>query len=162
MASNAAIFFAGVGTTFLILGAGFGGGMLMATSALQDSRNSYQAHALEDLPAPIRVVLPASAQAAGPAEAQKKPAPSEQPATPPQVQPPANEAQIAPEKVEKAETRKADSDKRKRRQAERRTKRLAAKRNHRHETDPPSEAPVMAFGRDEQQPSNGSFNLLGN
>ena len=30
MASNARIFLAGVGTTFIILGAGFGGGLLMA------------------------------------------------------------------------------------------------------------------------------------
>jgi type IV secretory pathway VirB10-like protein len=162
MASNAAIFFAGVGTTFLILGAGFGGGMFMATSALQDSKNSYQARASEDLPAPIRVVLPASAQAAEPAEAQKQPAAPEQPTAPPQVQPLAKQAQIAPETVEKAETRKADSDKRKRRQAERRTKRLAANRNHRHETAPLSEAPVMAFGRDEQQPFNEGFKLFGN
>ncbi len=34
MASNARIFFAGAGTTFVILGAGFGGGLFMANSAL--------------------------------------------------------------------------------------------------------------------------------
>ncbi len=35
MASNARIFFAGVGTTFVILAIGFGGGAMLAKSALQ-------------------------------------------------------------------------------------------------------------------------------
>jgi hypothetical protein len=33
MASNARIFFAGVGTTFVILAIGFGGGLMLAKSA---------------------------------------------------------------------------------------------------------------------------------
>jgi hypothetical protein len=36
MASNAGIFFAGMGTTLIILGTGFGGGLMMATSALKE------------------------------------------------------------------------------------------------------------------------------
>ena len=36
MALNAGIFFAGMGTTLIILGTGFGGGLTMATSALKE------------------------------------------------------------------------------------------------------------------------------
>ena len=36
MASNLRIFFAGVGTTFILLGVGFGGGLMMAKSALEE------------------------------------------------------------------------------------------------------------------------------
>ena len=36
MASNVRIFFAGVGTTFILLGVGFGGGLMMAKSALEE------------------------------------------------------------------------------------------------------------------------------
>jgi hypothetical protein len=36
MALNAGIFFAGMGTTLIILGTGFGGGLMMATSALKE------------------------------------------------------------------------------------------------------------------------------
>ena len=53
MASSARIFFAGVGTTFLILGAGFGGGLLMANSALKEP-TGYQAKAKAEPSAPLR------------------------------------------------------------------------------------------------------------
>jgi hypothetical protein len=49
MASNAGIFFAGVGTTFIILGAGFGAGIMMATSALKDPVG-YQKHTSDEPP----------------------------------------------------------------------------------------------------------------
>ena len=65
MASSARIFFAGVGTTFVILGVGFGGGLLMAKSALKEP-TGYQARATAQPPSPARVILPASAEAAQP------------------------------------------------------------------------------------------------
>ena len=37
MSSNARVFFAGVGTTFVILAVGFGTGLMMASSTLQDT-----------------------------------------------------------------------------------------------------------------------------
>ena len=54
MASNAGIFFAGVGTTFIILGAGFGGGLMMATSALKEPAE-YRNRASAEPPSPDRV-----------------------------------------------------------------------------------------------------------
>ena len=40
MSSNARVFFAGVGTTFVILAVGFGTGLMMASSTLQELRES--------------------------------------------------------------------------------------------------------------------------
>ena len=37
MSTNARVFFAGVGTTFVILAVGFGTGLMMASSTLQDT-----------------------------------------------------------------------------------------------------------------------------
>ncbi|MBR1152326.1 hypothetical protein [Bradyrhizobium sp. JYMT SZCCT0428] len=65
MASSARIFFAGVGTTFVILGVGFGSGLLMANSALKE-RSGYQARTAAELPSPVRVILPTTAEAAQP------------------------------------------------------------------------------------------------
>ena len=42
MTSHARIFFAGVGTTFVILAIGFGGGVLLATSAVQDNGSAVK------------------------------------------------------------------------------------------------------------------------
>ncbi|MCK1409525.1 hypothetical protein [Bradyrhizobium sp. 76] len=151
MASKASIFFAGVGTTFLILGAGFGSGLLMANSALKDP-NSYVG-AKEEVPAAIRVVLPSSAEAAEP----RMIARPEQHAATPQIQLPAKEPQPAPDNAEKSDSKKADADKRRKRVAERKAKRLAARPNHRSQ-----EAPVMASGGDEARPAGTSFNLFTN
>ena len=52
MASNARIFFAGVGTTFLILGVGFGGGLILASSTLKQPA-AYQACATAEPPSPL-------------------------------------------------------------------------------------------------------------
>ena len=48
MASNFRIFFAGVGTTFIILGVGFGGGLMMAKSALEEP-TGYRSRASSEL-----------------------------------------------------------------------------------------------------------------
>jgi hypothetical protein len=154
MASSGSIFFAGVGTTFLILGAGFGSGLFMANSALKDSTGVHS-RAKEELPAPIRVILPSTAQAAEPKTVLQQ---AEQPVPPdPLAVAPVKETQAAPEKAEKSDSKKADADKRRKRVAERKARRLAERRN-RH----PQEAPVVAFGGDESRSESPSFNLFNN
>ncbi|WP_156526934.1 hypothetical protein [Bradyrhizobium sp.] len=153
MASNGSIFFAGVGTTFLILGAGFGSGLFMANSALKEPTGLHS-RAKEEVPAPIRVILPSSAQAAEP---NLVPQQAEQPVPPsPQAGAPLKEAQVAPDKAEKSNSKKADEDKRRKR-AERKARRPAERRNHR-----PQEAPVMAFGGNESLSASPSFNVFDN
>lgn len=154
MASSGSTFFAGVGTTFLILGAGFGSGLFMANSALKGPAGVHS-RAQEEVPAPIRVILPSTAQATEPKPVLQQ---SEQPVPPdPPAVAPVNETQAAPDKAEKFDSKKADEDKRRKRVAERKARRLAERRNRR-----PQEAPVMAFGGDESRSANGSFNLFNN
>jgi hypothetical protein len=161
MASNAAIFFAGVGTTFLIMGAGFGGGMFMATSALQDSKNSCQARASGDLPAPIRVVLPASAQAAEPTEAQKQPAPSEQLRQRLRLSRPQSKRRSRRKELRSRKPRRWTRIDEKNVGPNGERDGLQHGRND-HRQSAPREAPTMAFGGDDTPSSNGSFNLFGN
>jgi len=86
MASNARIFFAGVGTTFLILGVGFGGGLILASSTLKQPA-AYQARATAEPPSPIRVILPASADAAQPPQLPQQSAAESAPEPAKEVQP---------------------------------------------------------------------------
>jgi type IV secretory pathway VirB10-like protein len=156
MASNAGTFFAGVGTTFIILGAGFGGGLMMAKSALNQP-TGYQTRASAEPPTPVRVILPSSAEAAQP------PQPSQQIDAPPQPPPqmkPVKEAQPSVEKqVDKMDTRKAEAEQRERRKryAERKAKRQAErlKRQQQIEQGERLEAPILAFGGDERRQSGG-------
>ena len=143
MASSARIFFAGVATTFLILGVGFGSGLLMANSALKE-RSGHQTRATAELPAPVRVILPTTAEAAQP------PQPSQQAAAVDSAPEPVQVAQ--PEKrIEKPDTRKAEADARERRKryAERKSKREAARARQRLEPREHEVGRVMAFGGDE-------------
>jgi hypothetical protein len=143
MASSARIFFAGVGTTFVILGVGFGGGLLMATSALKEP-TGYPAHATADPPSPVRVILPASAEAAQP------PQPPQQVAAVASAPEPVKEVQ--PDKrVEKVDTKKAEVEARERRKryAERKAKREAARARQQLEARERVDAPVMAFSGDD-------------
>jgi hypothetical protein len=142
MASSAHIFFAGVGTTFVILAAGFGGGLLLAKSAVHDP--SPKALASSEQITPVRVILPASAE----------------PAQPQQQAPPAvsvSEAQPEVQQTQKfqrvdeaqAENRKVQAEKRAslQRYAERKAKRIAAARAKRQIEQPPRPEPaIMAFG----------------
>ncbi len=103
MASNARIFFAGVGTTFVILAIGFGGGLMLAKSALHDPPGQTRANS--EPARSMRVILPASAEpalqvtAAVPTEPQ------------PQAQPAQNmPAPVIEKPVEKAEPKKAEQD----------------------------------------------------
>jgi type IV secretory pathway VirB10-like protein len=155
MASNAGIFFAGVGSTFFILGAGFGGGLMMAKSALKEP-TGYQSRVSAEPPSPARIILPTSAEAAQPPQP-----PQQIDATPPE--PPiqlVKETQPALEKqIDKADSRKAEAEQRQRRKryAERKAKLQAerAKRQQQIEYAERQEVPVVAFGGDEHRQSGG-------
>ncbi|MBA2397455.1 MAG: hypothetical protein H0V72_01905 [Bradyrhizobium sp.] len=142
MASNARIFFAGAGTTFVILGAGFGGGLFMANSALREPVGSHARVSSSEPPGPVRVILPTSAEAAqAPQLPQKSPQQVEAVAEPVRV--------VEPEKrVEKIDTKKAEAEVRERRKryAERKSKREAARARQQLRPREQEEAPVMAFG----------------
>jgi hypothetical protein len=162
MASNAGIFFAGVGTTFIILGAGFGGGLMMAKSALNEP-TGYQTRASAEPPSPARVILPSSAEAARPPQPPQHIDATPQP--PPQMQP-VKEAEPSVEKpVDKMDTRKAEAERRehRKRYAERKAKRQAerTKRQQQIEQGERLEAPILAFGGDERRQSGG-FGFFGN
>ena len=139
IASSARIFFAGVGTTFAILGVGFGAGLLMANSALKEPAG-YQARATAQPPSPGRVILPASAEAAQP------PQPLQQVAATEPAPEPVKEGQ--PEKrVEKVDIKKTEAEARERRKryAERKAKREAVRA--RQQLEARTNAPaIMAFG----------------
>jgi hypothetical protein len=161
MASNAGIFLAGVGTTFIILGAGFAGGLMMATSALKEP-TGFQNRASAEPPSPVRVILPSTAEAAEPPQASQQIATAPEPPLPP----PVKEAQAPVERqVEKVDTRKAEAEQRERRKryAERKAKRQAerAKRQEQIEQGEHQEAPIMAFGGDEPR-RTGGFGFFGN
>src|SRR2546423_13432536 len=60
MVSAARIFFAGMGTVFIILAIGFAGGLMLARSALKEPAG-YQTRANTESTTPVRVILPNSA-----------------------------------------------------------------------------------------------------
>jgi outer membrane biosynthesis protein TonB len=164
MASNAGIFFAGVGTTFIILGAGFGGGLMMATSALKEPVGYQKRTSDEPRPA-ARVVLPSSAEAAQPPQSAQQTATAPEPPPPPPLQP-AKEAEPAVQKqVETVDTKKVESEQRERRKryAERKARRQAERAKHQQqiERNEPQEAPILAFGGAEPSRSGG-FGFFGN
>jgi hypothetical protein len=142
MASSAHIFFAGVGTTFIIFAAGFGGGLLLAKSAVHDP--SPKALASSEQISPVRVILPASAEPAQPQQ-QAPPAVSI-----PEPQPEVQQIQkFQPVDEAQAENRKVQAEKRERlqRYAERKARRIAAARAKRQIEQPPRPEPaIMAFG----------------
>ena len=163
MASNAGIFFEGMGTTFIILGAGFGGGLMMAKSALNEPIGYRNVASVPEPPLADRVVLPSSAEAAQPPQPPPQIVAAPQP--PSEIKP-VKEAEPPVEKqVEKIDTRKAEAEQRERRKryAERKAKWKAekAKRELRIEQAERQEAPIMAFGGDERRQSAG-FGFFGN
>lgn len=165
MASKAGIFFAGVGTTFLILGAGFGGGLLMASNALQESP-TYQARvAPPAAPLPVRVILPSTAEAAQPPQPPVQQVAAVPESATPQPQPAGETHASAEKQVEKADAKaEAAQKERRKRYAERKAKRQAAERARRQQQQAAQgerrDAPVMAFGGDE--PASRPFSLFGN
>ncbi len=155
MVSRTGIFFAGAATTFIVLGAGFGGGLLMADSAFNAPAGA-RTRASSPAPAePARVVLPSTAEAAPAPQpvAQREPiTPEPAPAPQPQVQPePLRDAQAPVEKQPDAvEARKSDVAEKERRQryAERKAKRIAAEHAKRQQRrieqgDQRREGPVL-------------------
>jgi outer membrane biosynthesis protein TonB len=149
MASNAGIFFAGVGTTFIILGAGFGGGVMLANSAL-DKPAEYQSRASAEPQSPVRVVLPAPAVAAQPPEQPQQPQQIAS-APQPQIQPVQETQPLGEKQASKTGAKKAQAERRKR-YAERKARRQAEKAK-RQQSEPSDyqEAPVMAFGGDDRR-----------
>jgi hypothetical protein len=155
MATSTGAYFAGIGTTFVVLATGFGGGLMMANSALKEP-GGYQPRAVSEPLHPVRVILPASAEAAQPPQqplASSTPEPVAQPEIPKQVQ-------AIPEKPD---TRKpaAEERERKRRYAERKAKRQAEvrARQQREQREPRGreDAPILAFGGDNSERLGGGF-----
>jgi hypothetical protein len=152
MTSNARIFFAGVGTTFVILAVGFGGGLLLAKSALHDQPPQMRASS-EPKPG-MRVVLPPSAEPAI-LVAERIAGPESKP----QVQPVREVQAKVEQQVEKEDPKKAERDLKaeRRRYAERKAKRIATARARQQvETRERTEPGIMAFGGDGPRMSFGS------
>lgn len=148
MASNAVLFFAGVGTTFVILTAGFGSGLVFTKAAFDDTR----APARGDLrpPPSVRVVLPAYGEPASSAA----PVP-DQPRTEATLAIPeaktGREASTPVAQVSTPDPRTVERNLRaeRRKQAERKARKVAAAKARQEmkaqTQQPPS---VMAFGGD--------------
>lgn len=141
MGSSARIFFAGVGTTFAIIAIGFGGGLLLANSALDDPPR--QVRASSQPPSGVRVILPASAEAPQVTAAVSTPQPQ------PQLQPVAGATE---KQVEKTDAKKAERDAKveRRRHAERKARRVVAERARARGAEPKvmPEPSIMAFDDD--------------
>ena len=67
MATGSRIFFAGIGTTFVIMAAGFGGGLLVAKSAVNESPSQNRVSTHQVAPIEAVRVIPITAAAAAPA-----------------------------------------------------------------------------------------------
>jgi hypothetical protein len=152
MTSSGRIFFAGVGTTFVILGIGFGAGLMLAKASIEPSARSYSS---ADPMSPVRVILPASPD---------PPLPSQTPVQTADVPPesqrgaPLKEVQQASE-TDRAERRKAEADERGRRKkvAERKARREAARLAQQQEQQQRSkqQPSIVAFGQTDDQPRSG-------
>jgi hypothetical protein len=162
--SNGRIFFAGVATTVLLLGTGFGGGLMLAKKAMEPVLQNRLA-AADRLP-PARVVLPASAQAASTPTVEAAvplPAPSPQLEARPQVVPAKDvEVQSQPSEKDKqadrAEQRKAEAAERRRRYAERKAMREAARaRQQQEEQAQEQRHGMVAFSAGDEQPRSRGF-----
>src|SRR5215207_1850433 len=150
MASNAGIFLAGVGTTFIILGAGFAGGLMIATSALKEP-TEYQNRASAEPPSPARVVLPSTTEAAQPPQASQQSATAPEPPLPPLLQPVKGDQTPVERQVENVDIGKAEAEQRERRKryAERKAKRQAERAKRRQQIEQGEhQAPIVAFGGD--------------
>lgn len=145
VATSTRAFFAGIGTTIVILAASFGGGLMMAKSALKEP-SDYHTRATREAISPARVILPASAE---PAQPPQLPQQHQQQASSPldMTQPP-----IQPAKQVDIGKRKAEE--RKRRYAERQARRQAQKQRQ-----PPQRegAPIMAFSGESTPRFGGGF-----
>ena len=125
MVSAARIIFAGIGTIFVIIAIGVGGGLMLAKTALKEPAG-YQAPANTESTTSARVILPTSAEAAQPSPPDAAAVPKPDPQTPAQP----SVKQVQAPAVEKVDTRKAQAQERdrRRRYAGRKAKKMAAAR----------------------------------
>ena len=175
MTSTTSIFFAGVGTSLLLIGAGFGSGLLLGQAAVDVPQKSRTVGSQSSVPPPARVILPAMTAANLSASQTVKAAPT----SPPQAEPeptaehPLKDVQEqdgerekqAPQQVEREKqpaARKAAAHERRKRYAAQKA-RLEAARRHQQQgqqeqqlTGQQQEMPrlseqpsVLAFGRSE-------------
>lgn len=177
MPSTTRAFFIGVATTFAILTAGFGGGLMLANNQMEPAPSAQTRSAAGRLPV-VRVILPSSAEAARPPEAPAVTAQLEGASQPVAVAQPVAElspvdptkaAQQAPEKdqqADRASRRKAEAEEREHRKrvAERKARRDAtriARQMQQQEQIPQKREPgILAF--DDQQTPGFGRGLLAN
>jgi hypothetical protein len=154
MATSTGAFFAGIGTTIVVLVIGFGGGLMMAKSALNEPGGHQTRVASEPLN-PVRVILPTSAEAAQPPQqpvASSTPEPVAQLEIPKQVQAIAEKDARKPE-VEERERKRRYAERKAKRQAEARARQQREQRQPRGRED----APILAFGGDNSERLGGGF-----
>src|SRR5690242_15669258 len=121
MVSAPGMFFAGIGTAALLIGAGFGGGVLLGKAAV-DSRAARTAEAPGSLPA-ARVVLPAMAEVTPSSERPAETIVKSTPPLPAESSIPA----VAPVPVNDFREQDRESEKQAARQAEKEQKQVAKK-----------------------------------
>ena len=144
MASNTRAFFVGVGTTFVILAIGFGGGLLLAQNAVEPKPSVAARSNAGSLPTPARVILPASAEAAQPPQP-----PVAVPEPAPQVIP---TQEIQPiEQNESAKRAESQHGERRKRVVERRAKREATRLAMQQQEQQHQRPGIMASGGDKDQ-----------
>lgn len=145
MVSSARIFFAGIGTTFIIIAVGFGGGLMFAKSALHDTPTVAKVAKAID---PVRVILPTTAEAA-----EVKPAQATEPTSVVLAKDVGHKViQADDARAEKAaKSAAAEERARRKRYAERKARKLAeSKARQQIERQRPE---IMAFGNDEARVS---------
>lgn len=157
MATNTSTFFAGMGTTIVILALGFSGGMMLTRTLAGPPSERQDAAPKEPS---MRVILPASAEPAQPPQLSLT---TSEPAL--RAQPPVKEAVLPEKTMEKVDIHKAEAaeGERRKQSAERKAKRLAekAKRQQKIELSQAHDAPIVAFGGNESRQSGG-FGFFGN
>ena len=156
MASTSRVFFAGVGTTFVILAFGFGGGLMLANSALKEP-SSHQAQANWNSVSPVRVILPTTAEAAQPPQQSSAFVTTAAPSQP--LPTTVREVQASTEKqLSKADVRRAETEERERRKryAERKAKKIEIARA-RQQDQQPHEPRIIALGGDEPRLGGSLF-----
>jgi hypothetical protein len=144
MASNEGIFFAGMATSALLIGAGFGSGILLGRAALEPAQQTKTAEsktapglAERSLP-PARVVLPALTEATSKSPIPSSAPPTQDPAptaSEPQITLPQDHTHVASEKAvenEKQAEHRAEAKKKKAETAERRKKAADRDRHRRY------------------------------
>jgi hypothetical protein len=148
MASNTAVFFAGAGTTFVILTAGFSGGLVLTKAAFDDRPAPSRADARQ--PQPIRVILPAYGEPTPNSTSVSEQPQTETPAARPEA-PQVRETPVPVAQVSTPDPRTVERQLRaeRRKQAERKARKIAAARARQEMKAQVHQEPgIMAFGGD--------------